>query len=58
MKIEEVDVYKDRDCNECHSQNNVKEIHVGANVIALCEDCREKLHGLFYLNWQKETKVK
>jgi len=33
----------DRCCNECHSQENVKEIKVGGMVIALCNDCREKL---------------
>ena len=43
MKIENVDFFKDRDCNECHSQKDVKELYVGANVIDLCRDCRKKL---------------
>ena len=43
MKIEPVDVYKDRFCNECNSQNNVKEVYIGQSVIALCIDCRKKL---------------
>ena len=43
MKIEPVDVYKDRFCNECNSQHDVKELHIGCVVIALCLDCRKKL---------------
>ena len=43
MKIEPVDAYKDRFCNECKSQNNVKEVYIGQSVIALCMDCRKKL---------------
>jgi len=46
MKLENVDFWKDRDCNECHGQHDVKEVYVGANVIALCKSCRIKLKNL------------
>lgn len=43
MKVEEVDFFKDRFCNECNSQSDVKELYIGPSVIALCADCRKKL---------------
>ena len=43
MKIEPVEAYRYRFCNECNSQNNVKEVYIGKSVIALCIDCRKKL---------------
>ena len=43
MKIEPVEAYRYRFCNECNSQNNVKEVYIGKSIIALCIDCRKNL---------------
>lgn len=43
MKLETIDFFKGRPCEECHTQTDVKELYVGANVMALCTNCREKL---------------
>lgn len=55
MQIKECDIWKDKFCNDCHKQNNVKDLYIGESVIALCEDCREKLHGMLYNNYLEET---
>ena len=43
MKIEPVEAYRYRFCNECNSQNNVKEVYIGKSIITLCKDCRKNL---------------
>lgn len=43
MKIEISEIWKDRFCNECNKQSGVKELYLGEMVIALCEECRQKL---------------
>lgn len=43
MKLEPSEIWKDRFCNECNSQDDVRELYLGGMVIALCEDCRKKL---------------
>lgn len=46
MEIKNSDMWLDRYCNECNSQDDVKELHLGISGITLCGDCRKKLIDL------------
>jgi len=44
MKLDSIDIFNGRCCNECHSKNNIKELYLGTNIIPLCKECRDKLY--------------
>lgn len=48
MKIRQNDNGNYRSCNECRSEQDVKELVIGKNgamvtIVALCRECREEL---------------
>lgn len=46
MNINNNELFQNRSCNECNSSDNVEIIKIGANGIALCMECRNKLRGI------------
>jgi hypothetical protein len=50
MLIEKPDIWKNRPCNECHKDQDIKVITIGQNYIALCKECRERLKELIFLD--------
>lgn len=43
MNIHKEEIWKDRFCNECKENQDVKIVEINNNSIALCKDCRKKL---------------
>jgi len=43
MEIKNCEIWLYRYCNECNSQDDVKDLHLGMAGTTLCGDCRKKL---------------
>lgn len=66
VELREVEVWNNRCCNECGSEEQVLELVVGADgkrgsaiVVALCSECRDKLlDSLLENRYSKKTEKK
>lgn len=48
MELRALEEWRERGCNACNSNNEVKELVVGGMVTALCKECRKKLYDILF----------
>lgn len=49
MKIDNSSIiskFKNKECNECGNNENIKVFEVAHNIIALCQNCQKELMSL------------